>query len=414
MDIVLPAPRRWPRYVLALAASLLLAVALYQLASPALPTVSLQEHPLIEVQQGDIQLYSEALGELFASQQLLLTAPAAGVVTEVLQRPGAQVDADTAIARLENPELNLQVQAADSELKKMQAELRAFAARQQSDVLEQQGRLAELHSMQEQAALELDLITALRQRGVAADVELRRASLKLQQQHQQLAFQQKKFQQFQQLQHAELAQKQEQLKQAEQQFQLLQHQQQKMLVTAGIAGFLQQLDIELGQSVAQGTALARVGSQQQLSARIYINLQQADQVKVGNSVAIDSRRGLIHGHIRQLEAVVANGTVAAEVSLPEQLPTGLRPSLPISANVLLGERQGAIFIQQQAGLRPNSSQRVFVQTSHNLAQAREVTFGALSGQQLLVESGLRAGERFIALAPQAWPDQPLLRLQHQK
>lgn len=414
MDIQLPEHRPWRIYLLAAGFSLLFCFGLYQLASPAIPAVSLTEHPLVEVQQSDIALYTDALGELFASQQLLLTAPAQGAVIEVLQRPGALVQPDTAVLRLDNPELDLKVQAAASNLKKMQAELSAFHAQQQSELLEQQGRLAELAALLEQAELETNLNMELVERGIAANIELQRAKLRLRQQQQKLDFEQRKFTQFSTLQKAELEQKHVQLKQLEEELNLLQKQQYKMLVTAGIAGYLQQLDVELGQSVIQGAALARVGSQQKLSARIYINQRQADQVAVGSSVIIDSRRGLIEGRIHRLEALVENGTVAAEVSLPDDLPAGLRPSLQITASVLLGERSNALYIPQQAGLRPNSSERVFVQGSAGLAQARQVRFGELSNQQLLIESGLEAGERFIAVPSDLWPDQPLLQLKHQK
>jgi multidrug efflux pump subunit AcrA (membrane-fusion protein) len=414
MDIQLPERRPWRIYLLAAGFSLLFCFGLYQLASPAIPAVSLTEHPLVEVQQSDIALYTDALGELFASQQLLLTAPAQGAVIEVLQRPGALVQPDTAVLRLDNPELDLKVQAAASNLKKMQAELSAFHAQQQSELLEQQGRLAELAALLEQAELETNLNMELVERGIAANIELQRAKLRLRQQQQKLDFEQRKFTQFSALQKAELEQKHVQLKQLEEELNLLQKQQYKMLVTAGIAGYLQQLDVELGQSVIQGAALARVGSQQKLSARIYINQRQADQVAVGSSVIIDSRRGLIEGRIHRLEALVENGTVAAEVSLPDDLPVGLRPSLQITASVLLGERSNALYIPQQAGLRPNSSERVFVQGSAGLAQARQVRFGELSNQQLLIESGLEAGERFIAVPSDLWPDQPLLQLKHQK
>lgn len=412
MDITLPERRPWGLYLLSGGLLSIFVFGFYQLAGPAVPDISLKEHPLIEVQQGDIPLYTDALGELFASQQLLLTAPAQGAVIEVLERPGALVQADTAILRLDNPELDLKVQSANSNLKKMHAELSAFHAQQQNQLLEQQGVLAELTALVEQAELESNLNMALVERGIASNIELQRAKLRLRQQQQKLEFEKKKFLQFSKLQKAELTQKQEQLKQLEEEFSLLQKQQQKMLVTAGIAGFLQQLDVELGQSVAQGAALARVGSQQKLSARIYINQRLADQVGIGSNVIVDSRRGLIEGRIHRLEAMVENGTVAAEVSLPDELPSGLRPSLQITASVLLGQRNDALYVAQQGGLRPNSTQRVFVQISTDLVEARQVRFGELSNKQLLIESGLKAGDRFIAVASDIWPDQSLLQLKH--
>lgn len=412
MDIQLPKRTPWRTYLALSAALLLLCYGVYFLSNPAIPSVSTQDYPIQQVQQSDIQLTATALGELFASEQLLLTAPAAGTVVAIQQRPGALVNADSVILRLDNPELDLKVQAAASQLKKLQAEFMAFQAQQQSALLDQQGELAELTALRERAALELNLISALRERGVAATVELQRASLQLQQQQQKLDFGQQKLVQFRQLQAAELTQQQEQLKLAADELELLQKQQQKMLITAKMAGLLQQLDVELGQNVLQGASLARVGSQQKLSARIYINQRQADQISIGTPVTIDSRRGLLNGHIQRIEAVVVNGTVAAEVSLPDQLPAGLRPSLQITASVQLGKRPQALSIRQTGGLLPNTTQRVFVLDDAGMAHARQVQFGELNNQQLLIEKGLQAGERFIVLPQDLWPDQPLLRLQH--
>lgn len=412
MDIQLPRRTPWRTYLALSSALLLLCYGVYFLSNPAIPSVSTQDYPLQQVLQSDIQLTATALGELFASEQLLLTAPAAGTVVAIQQRPGALVNADSVILRLDNPELDLKVQAAASQLKKLQAEFMAFQAQQQSALLDQQGELAELTALRERAALELNLISELRERGVAATVELQRASLQLQQQQQKLDFGQQKLVQFRQLQAAQLTQQQEQLKLSADELQLLQKQQQKMLITAGMAGLLQQLDVELGQSVLQGASLARVGSQQKLSARIYINQRQADQINIGTPVTIDSRRGLLNGHIQRIEAVVVNGTVAAEVSLPDQLPAGLRPSLQITASVQLGKRPQALSIKQTGGLRPNTTQRVFALDDAGMAHARQVQFGELNNQQLLIEKGLQAGERLIVLPQDLWPDQPLLRLQH--
>lgn len=410
MDITLPQTRPYRRYLLIFISVSLLGLASYQLLKPTVPSVSLHDYPLITVQKGDLTLYSDALGELIARQQRLLTAPAQGIVTEIMHRPGAEVAADTVILRLDNPELDLRVAAAANAIQKMQAELSAFASQQINQLLEQQGKLAELQNQLQQAELELRVNQELTEKGIAARIELQRAELRVSQQQQKLAFEQKKYTQFAQLQQAEQAQKTLQLTQLQEEYQLLQQQQQQMQLTAGIHGYLQQLDIELGQSVSNGQALARVGSQHQLSARIYLNQRHAEQVAIGSPVFIQTRNGIIEGQVSRIEALVQHGSIAAEVSLPDNLPTGSRPLQPITAKVLLHQQKQALFVAQQPGLRPNSEQTVFVKTTAKTAEPRLVHFGELSDRQLIIEAGLAENEQILAYDNPHWLAYPYIKL----
>lgn len=411
MDITLPPKVPYRRYALQLSILLLLSGIIYQLFRPTVPVISLAEYPLTRVEQHDLMLYSDALGEFVARHQRLLTAPVSGVVAEIMHRPGSEVQNDTVILRLDNPELDLKVLAATNALQKMQAELIAFDAQQINQLLEQQGRIAELSNQLQQAELELNVNKELAASGIAARIELQRAELRVSQQQQKLEFEQKKFAQFSRLQQAEKSQKLLQLNQLQDEQKLLQQQQQNMLLTAGINGFLQQLDIELGQSVSSGQALAKVGSQHELSARILLNQRHASQIQVGSQVLIDIRNNTIEGSISRIEAVINNGTIAAEVWLPDILPVGSRPFQQINARILLQQKPNALYIPQMPGLKPNTSQTLFVQTANNKAEPREIRFGELSERYLLIEAGVQANENILLYDIPQWQQQPYLILQ---
>ncbi|KKO46007.1 hypothetical protein WG68_07885 [Arsukibacterium ikkense] len=410
MDIKIPAKKPYRRYLLVATVAAIGFWLLLIILRPAVPTVSLHSVSLTTVQQADLTLYSDAIGELFSRHQRLLTAPASGIIAEILHRPGSEVDANTIIIRIDNPELDQQVIAASNAMQRMQVEIRAFTAQQSSQLLEQQGRAAELENQLAQADLELRVNEELAANGVAARIELQRAGLRVTQHRQQLEFEHKKQTQFALLQQAELAQKQLQLQQLTSDYQLLQQQQASMQLTAGIAGYLQQLEVELGQSVNKGQALARVGSQHQLNARILLNQRHAEQVYIGNHVTIESRFGLIQGQISRIEAVVQQGSVLAEVQLPDELPAGSRPQQNITAKVQLGHRAAALFVTHTAGLKPHSTQRLFVKTATNRAEPREVQFGELSGRQLLITAGLVVNEQFLAMDKPEWQQYPFIKL----
>ena len=410
MDIQLTPTRRWPRLVLLGGLLLALAGSAFALSRATLPSISLAQYSTATVEQGDLTLYSNALGQLIAVEQRLLTAPAAGTVVAIAHRPGSPLQTDTVILQLENPELNHKVQSAERALQQKQAEIAAFTARQQSNLLEQQGVLAELQAQLDQASLELNVNQELAANGIAARIELQRAELRLAQQQQRLHFEQHKYQQFSQLQQAEQQQKQLELHQLQQDYDLLRQQQQQMHLSASLNGILQQLEVEIGESVQQGQALARVGSQHQLNARIQLHQRHASQVLPGQPVLIETPAGVIQGEISRIESVINQGTVAAEVQLPQPLPAGLRPMQQIHAQVELTQLQQALSLQQLPGLRPNSSQRVFIQTSSDRAEVREVRFGELSQRRLLVEDGLNPGDKVLSIDASQWPTQTTLAL----
>ncbi|MEN3159461.1 HlyD family efflux transporter periplasmic adaptor subunit [Alkalimonas sp. NCh-2] len=410
MDIQIAPTRRWPRFILLGGLLLVLAGSAVALSRATLPSIALAQLSTATVEQGDLTLYSNALGQLIAVEQRLLTAPAAGTVVAIAHRPGSPLTEDTVILQLENPELNHKVQSAERALQQKQAEIAAFTARQQSSLLEQQGVLAELQALVDQATLELSVNQELAANGIAARIELQRAELRLHQQQQRLHFEQHKYQQFAQLQLAEQQQKQLELTQLQQEFDLLRLQQSQMQLSAGMVGILQQLEVEIGESVQQGQALARVGSQHQLNARIQLHQRHASQVLPGQPVLIETPAGVIQGEISRIESVINQGTVSAEVQLPQPLPAGLRPMQQIHAQVELTQLQQALSLPQLPGLRPNSSQRVFIQTSSDRAEVREVRFGELSQRRLLVEDGLNPGDKVLSIDASQWPTQITLAL----
>ena len=154
---------------------------------------------------------------------------------------------------------------------------------------------------------------------------------------------------------------------------------------------MQTLDVELGQSVQLGHSLAKVGSDQQLIARLRLPQSKADQININASVIIHTGKGLIKGHISRIETRVHDGFVLAEAVLDSPLTSNARPALSITAEVFVKHLPSAIYIPQIAGFHPRSSQTIFVRNGNRLRQ-RQITLGDLSQNKLLIATGLIPGE----------------------
>jgi HlyD family secretion protein len=123
---------------------------------------------------------------------------------------------------------------------------------------------------------------------------------------------------------------------------------------------------------------------------------QADQIDINARVIVDTQKGKIEAHITRIESVVTNGSVLAEATLDGALTSNSRPSLAISAQVFVKHDSQSVFIKQVPGLRPTSKQSVFVKSDENMLVQREVTFGPLTQQKLVILDGLLSGEQIVS------------------
>jgi len=395
MKIELTQNPPWKKSILISLFISLLCYAAYAVSGKSVKSISKENINFQTVKTGPIDIYANAYGELISAKERLLTAPALGKVSEILVRPGTQVTPDTVILHLFNPKLNQEVSEAQGLLAQQKAQREAFKYEQQNERLNYQSNIADIEAEIEKAQLELSVNQKLLKLGVAAQIELQRAKLAVAQQNKRLKFEKEKYQQFLEMQSYQLTQKDITIKQQTSQVSLLEQQLEDMKVKAGITGSLQTLEIELGQSVQLGESLAKVGSNKELIARIRLPQHQADQVDINAPVIIDTQKGLIKAHITRIESIVKNGSVLAEAILDGELTSNSRPALTVSAQVFIKHQKDAVFTKQAAGMRPNSKQSLFVQSSNNMLKKREVTFGEISQGKLVVKNGLKPNDTIV-------------------
>ena len=108
-----------------------------------------------------------------------------------------------------------------------------------------------------------------------------------------------------------------------------------MHVRAGITGVLQLLPVDVGQSVAVGTNIARVADPKKLKAEIKIAETQAKDIVIGQNATVDTRNGIVKGHVIRIDPSVVNGTVTVDVGIDDPLPLGARADLSVDGTIEL-------------------------------------------------------------------------------
>ena len=125
----------------------------------------------------------------------------------------------------------------------------------------------------------------------------------------------------------------------------------------GIDGVLQELDVEVGQKVTQGTVLARVAQPTHLKAQLKIAETQAKDIQIGQKATIDTHNGIISGHVTRIDPAVENGTVTVDCSLEGALPSGARPDLSVEGTVEIERLADVLYVGPPGARRSGQHHR---------------------------------------------------------
>ena len=185
---------------------------------------------------------------------------------------------------------------------------------------------------------------------------------------------------------------------------------------AGLDGVLQRLGDDrpprVGQLVAAGAALARVADPSRLKAEIKIAETQAKDVALGQAAAIDTRNGILAGHVARIDPAVQTATVTVDVALDGPLPAGARPDLSVEGTITLERLDGVLNVGRPVGVAVPGSSRLYRLLPGGRAAARvAVRFGRGSVDRVEIADGLQAGDQLILSDMSPWDAHDRLRLE---
>ncbi|MEO5720510.1 MAG: efflux RND transporter periplasmic adaptor subunit, partial [Chthoniobacterales bacterium] len=170
----------------------------------------------------------------------------------------------------------------------------------------------------------------------------------------------------------------------------------QLKVRAGFAGVLQLLPVEVGQRVTPGTNLARVANPTKLKAEIKIAETQAKDIQINQVASIDTRNGIVAGHVVRVDPAVDQGTVRVDVALDGDLPRGARPDLSVDGTIELERLDNVIYVGRPAFGQENNTVGIFKLIAGSSEAVRTpVKLGRSSVNTIEIISGLEPGDQVI-------------------
>ena len=162
------------------------------------------------------------------------------------------------------------------------------------------------------------------------------------------------------------------------------------------SGVLQDLTLQLGQWVPEGTALAKVVQPGKLKAVLRIPESQAKDIQLGQIASIDTHNGLVKGHVARKDPGSTGGNVTIDVTLDDALPPGAVPDINVDGTIQIEKLTNIIYTGRPAMSVGTGSMTLFKIVDGGDAAVRvPVVLGRSSVNTIEILKGLAVGEQII-------------------
>ncbi len=378
---------------------------------PAAPTVERAAIWPDEVKRGPMLREVRGLGTLVPEEIRWIPAQTDSRVDRIMIRPGAVVKPETIILELSDPQLQRDTLDAEYQLKATEADYANLKVQVNSELMNQKAATAAVRSEYEQAKIQHEVDDKLFQQGIGSDVTARLSKVKEEQLSIRARLEDERTQIAAESSKARLEAQQARVEQQKALYQLRRSQVDALHVQAGINGVLQLVPVEVGQRVTPGGNLARVAAPKKLKAEIKIAETQAKDVAIGQKAAIDTRNGVVKGHISRIDPSVLNGTVTVDVAIEDALPQGARPDLSVDGTIELENLKDVLYVGRPVRGQSDSTIGLFKLADDGSEAVRvNVKLGRSSVNAVEILQGLKAGDKVILSDMSAWDAFDRIRL----
>jgi HlyD family secretion protein len=381
---------------------------------PAAPTVDRSTVWTDTVKRGSMLRQVRGLGSLIPSHEDVRQIPAEteATVIRIDKLPGSQVDANTVLVEMVNPQLEQEALDAQLQVKAAEAEFQSLKVKLDSDLMTQKAGAATVNADFNEAQRQAQTDKSLYDLGVISGLAAKASAGKAQEMVTRDNIETDRLKINEKAIVSELAVQQAKVDELRALAQLKQTQLQRLKVQAGVDGVLVELPLQVGQHVLPGTELAKIVQPNHLMAELKIPETQARDVQIGEPASIDTHNGVIAGEVSRVDPAVQNGTVTVDVKLTGELPKGARPDLSVDGTIDLERLENVLYVGRPAFGQETSTISMFkLDPTGNGAVRVQVKTGRASVNQIQIDSGLKEGDTVILSDMSRWDNTDRVRLE---
>jgi HlyD family secretion protein len=370
---------------------------------PAAPSVERSTALIDTVKRGQMLRQVRGIGTLVPKDIRVIAAATEGRVERVFVQPGTEVTAGTVLIELSNPELQQGSVDIEYQVRAAEADYNNIRARLESERMSQQAAAATVQAEYQQAKLQSDTDEELAKDGLIPAINLKLSRVRVADLANRYSIEKKRLEGTAKSAQAQLASQSARIAQLKALHQLRQTQVATLRVLAGTNGVLQQMQVEVGQQVQPGTNLARVVEPQNLKAELRVAETQAKDISLGQQASVDTRNGIIPGHVVRIDPASENSTVKVDIALDAPLPQGARPDLSVDGTIELERLDNILYVARPAFGQAQSTIGMFkLEPGGQFATRTQVKLGRSSVNTIEVLEGLQEGDQVILSDTSQW------------
>ena len=404
---------RWTAFTAVVVAVLLAGFLTIPRLKPAAPGVDMSTLWPDTVKRGPMLREVRGLGTLVPEESMLIPATTDGRVQRILIRPGTPVKADSVVMVLTSQELDTALLSAEYTLKAAEADYENLKVTLEKSKIDMQATAAQVGADYNTSKLKADRDAALAKEGLFSEVDAKISTVTAEELKGRYELEKQRLAINAQAEEAQLAAQKVKVEQLRADYNLKKSQVDQLRVRAGVEGMLQQLPtpVEEGQKVTAGTPLAKVSQPSKLKAELKIAETQVKDISIGQSASIDTRNGLIEGHVSRIDPSILNGTVTVDVSLKGPLPSAARPDLSVDGTIQLEKLDDVVYVGRPVFGQQDAVVQLFrVEPDGKYANKVKVAFGKSSVNTIEVKDGLQVGDKVILSDMSAYDGYDRIRL----
>jgi HlyD family secretion protein len=417
MDIARPSMARQKRIrriiygLVAIIAVAGITVALSRL-KPAAPSVDGSVLWPDTVKRGPMLVQVHGLGTLVPEDIRWITAQSNARVDKILLRSGAPVKPDSIIVELNDPQLQNDAIAADLAYKQAQSDYIATKSQLNNSLTTLETQVATAAGILDVDATQFNYDKQLFDAQVGPKSKLDLDAAKVKQDRETLELAKKEVAAFADNVTASLASQQAKVDTARELADLKKEQMEALHVRAGISGVVQCVctatgtnyaELQEGQQVTIGTNLAQVADPTKLKATVQIPETQAKDVALNQKAEVDTRNGIVAGHVTRIAGAVVNGTRDVDISFDAPLPPGAVPALSVDGTITIENLQNVLYVGRPVHGEPNTTVGLFRYSPDGKEASRvSVKLGRASVSTIEVLDGLNEGDKVILSDMSQW------------
>ena len=348
------------------------------------------------VEKGEFNDYTRISGNVQPLVSVQLSPHEGGIVQEILIEEGSQVKTGDPILILSNDNLDLQILNAEAELAEKENILRNTMIQ-----MEQQKLSVRQEELQLSTEVKRNLRNFRQQEALFNDKLIPKEDYLKAKEDYELA--EKRFQLIKErsaqdslYRSVEIRQMRQSLENMRMNMEMIRGRKEKLIVRAPIDGELGLLDVNLGQSVAEGSMIGQINSMDSYKLETKIDEHYIDRIVPGLIANFDRQGKQFEVVLRKVYPEVREGKFQADFKFEEERPENLRRGQTYYLDLQLGQPEEAVIIPRGSFYQKTGGRWIYVLDKNgNKATRREIKIGRQNPQYYEVTEGLEPGEQVI-------------------